>query len=222
VEVTGPGAAGGGDEVSVEVAVDPDVQPASVAVAVAPVAVVASPVAAVAHPAAVPPVVAVVPVPCGSVVVVPVDVPSTGGAEVVSVAVVPGSALVDVSAGVPVDVGSPVVEVVVSVDVVVVSEPAVAAGGVVPVSAAAGYAATPTPTSMATTTANRAAKEHSNRLNWSLWATALLLPTISRLLPRQSRPLVSATIVRFACPLVMTRTDWENTPRRPKRTALKT
>ena len=221
VEVTGAGAAGGGDEVSVEVAVDPVVQPASAAAQWRRSQSWRRPWLVVAQPAAVPPV-AVVPVPCGSVVVVPVDVPSTGGADVVSVAVVPGSALVDVSAGVAVDVGSPVVDVVVSVDVVVVSEPAVAAGGVVPVSAAAGYAATPTPTSMATTTANRAAKEHSNRLNWSLWATALLLPTISRLLPRQSRPLVSATIVRFACPLVMTRTDWENTPRRPKRTALKT
>ena len=130
--------AGGGDEVSVAVAVDPDVQPASVPVAVVSAAVVASPVAVVAQPAAVPPV-GVAPVPCGSLVVAPVDVPSAGGADVGSVTVVPGSGLVDVSA-VPVDVGSVVEDGVVSVDVVVVagSAPAVAAGGVVPVSAAAG------------------------------------------------------------------------------------
>ena len=64
------------------------------------------------------------------------------------------------------------VDVVVSVEVVVpVSE--LAAGGE-PVSAAAGYARTPTPASVATRTAKRAAKRHSNRLSSSLRATILL------------------------------------------------
>ena len=227
VDATGAGAAGAGAAVSVAGTADvvPCAQPASVDVVGSTVAdvveVVAPPVVAVEQPAVVPPV-AVVSVAWGSVAV-PVDVPSPAGAGDVSVVELPGSVL-DGSGAVVAAIPSFAEVVAVSVAVVAVpaSEPAVAAGGVVPLSAAAGYATTPTPTSMATRTANRAANEHSNRLNWSLWATALLLPTISRLLPRQSRPLVSATIVRHACPLVITRTDWENTPRRPKRTALKT
>ena len=148
-------------------------------------------------------------VPLGSVVAVPVVVPSPGaGVDVGSVVVLPGSVVVlpgsvvvvpepgSVAGGVDV---SPGAEVVVSVgdDVVVPSEPVLAAGGVpvsVPVSAAAGYAAMPAPTSTASATAHLAAKRASNRLNWSLRATAIFPPTHSsaaRLLSRSlfGRPL---------------------------------
>ena len=71
----------------------------------------------------------------------------------------------------------PVVVVSDGVVVVPVSVPELATGGE-PVSAAEGYAATPTPTNMATATAKRAARRHWNRLNVSLRATAFSSPPV--------------------------------------------